>query len=162
MPRPSRTVSKSLPQAPEKPRSAPKRQPRRASRANEKSKYFEPPTDDDDEKDSLSFDDADKSSSEESAPVTSETDVAEPPRKRSRATPKKGVSPKNAKKSPTKGKTKGQEEEPWETFIPKEATPEAGDVEYREDGIHPNTLQFLTGLGSLQGFGLIERRFGEE
>ena len=117
--------------------------PRRASRATGKSKYFEPPTDE--EKDS-SFEDADERSAD-SASVTSETDFDEPARKRAKATLKKALSPKTAKKSPPKRKKKGgeEEEQPWETFIPKEATPEAGDVQYRDEGIHPSTLQFLKG-----------------
>jgi hypothetical protein len=37
------------------------------------------------------------------------------------------------------------DEEPWETFIPKEPSPDAGDMEYQNSTIHPNTLHFLEG-----------------
>ena len=134
---PRRLRNTSTPASPRNARSTRKR----ASRAAEKSKYFEPPTDD--EKDSF---ENEEESSPGSASDTSETDFDEPARKKSKVTPKKAVSPKTAKKSQPKRKKKGEEEEePWETFIPKEATPEAGNVEYRDDGIHPNTLQFLKG-----------------
>jgi hypothetical protein len=136
MPRPAKPASNPSPQT--------KRLPRRASKANEKSKYFEPPSDDD-EQDS-SFDDKDgEQSSSDSASVTSETDLDEPVRKKAKTTPRKAVSPKAPKKG-TPRKKKEEEEEPWETFIPKEATPEAGDVDYQDDRIHPNTLKFLKGF----------------
>jgi hypothetical protein len=135
MPRPAKTPSNPSPQT--------KRLPRRASKANEKSKYFEPPSDDDEE--DSSFDDkGGEQSSSDSASVTSETDLDEPVRKKAKTTPRKAVSPKGAKKgTPSKKK---EEEEPWETFIPNEATPEAGDVDYQDERIHPNTLKFLNGL----------------
>src|SRR5277367_2150414 len=95
MPRPTKPASKPPPQT--------KRLPRRASKANEKSKYFEPPSDDD-EQDS-SFDDKDgEQSSSDSASVTSETDLDEPVRKKAKTTPRKAVSPKTAKKSTPKKK----------------------------------------------------------
>ena len=149
MPRVARAPSNPSPQT--------KRLPRAASKANEKSKYFEAPSDDEDE--DSSFDDKDgEQSSSGSASVTSETDVEEAPRKKAKVTPRKAVSPKGAKKG-TPRKKKVEEEEPWETFIPKEATPEAGDVDYQEERIHPNTLKFLKGCKLSAWF---NGRFGEE
>jgi hypothetical protein len=137
MPRPAKTPSNPSPQT--------KRLPRRASKANEKSRYFEPPSDDDEE--GSSFDDKDvEPSSSDSASVTSETDLDEVPRKKAKTTPRKTVSPKSATKGTPRKKKEEDEEEPWETFIPKEATPEAGDVDYQDERIHPNTLKFLKGF----------------
>jgi hypothetical protein len=72
-----------------------------------------------------------------------ETEDEEPPKKKSKVTPKKSSS-----KKPTPKKTISKDEsdeEPWETFVPKEGTPDAGDRPYTPNTIHPNTLQFLKG-----------------
>ena len=50
-----------------------------------------------------------------------------------------------------KNKSAKSDEEPWETFVPKEDTPDAGDIPYRNNTIHPNTLQFLRGKSVLSG-----------
>ena len=85
--------------------------------------------------------------------TASETEEDEPPKKRSKATPTKGTKKTPPKKVRPKGRSsKGKDEksgseEPWETFIPKEPTPDAGDVEYHDTMIHPNTMKFLKGIG---------------
>ena len=124
MRRPSRPTQKSAKETTKTTGSTRKR-PSRAVR-NEKSRYFEPPTDDGE------FDD--------NAGPSEPEDEEQPKTKLIRKKP--------AKTTIRKGKRKMEEsedEEPWETFVPKEDTPDAGDVEYNNDTIHPNTLQFLRG-----------------
>jgi hypothetical protein len=119
------------------------------ARSNKKSKYFEASTDEDDS----SFDNEVIDSSGEESPLPSDTDADEPPKKKSKVTPKKAANtatPKNknvARSELSKGKKEeSEEEEPWETFIPKEDTPDSGDIPYEDSRIHPNTLQFLRGM----------------
>lgn len=124
MRRPPRPAQKSAKETIKTTHSTRKR-PSRAVR-NKKSKYFDPPTDDGE------FDD----NAGPSEPEYDEQPKKNPARK------------KPTKPTPQKGKQKTEEsedEEPWETFVPKEDTPDAGDVEYKNDTIHPNTLQFLRG-----------------
>ena len=42
------------------------------------------------------------------------------------------------------------DDEPKQIFIPKEPSPDAGDVAYQDSRIHPNTLEFLKGLITYQ------------
>jgi len=51
------------------------------------------------------------------------------------------------------------DEEPWETFVPKEPSPDAGDMDYQNSTIHPNTLHFLTGYLPV---GKVNSRFSGE
>jgi len=145
MARAVRSASKSKPATLKKPLSIQKSPAR--TRNNEKSKYFEPDTDEDDS----SFEDDEPDPTSESESPFSETDEDEPPKKRSRVTPQKAIPKTSPKKTAPKsrlskgGKEVSEDEGPWESFIAKEDTPEAGDIPYREETIHPNTLQFLKG-----------------
>jgi hypothetical protein len=145
MARASRSTSRSKPATPKKPQSTQQRPSR--TRNNEKSKYFEPDSDEDDSP----FEDAESDPTSESESPLSETDEDEPPKKKSKITPKKATPKTTPKKTAPKsrlskgGKEASEDEEPWETFIAKEDTPEVGDVPYRDETIHPNTLQFLKG-----------------
>jgi hypothetical protein len=129
---------------------------RRTQNANndDKSKYFDTDSDEND----LSFDEDDLEDTDESESSFSETDEDEPPKKRVKVSPKKATpktTPKAAKTAPKTGAGKSrlskggkevsEDEEPWETFIPKEDTPDAGDTKYQDESIHPNTLHFLKG-----------------
>jgi hypothetical protein len=138
MARPSRSTPKSVSTTPKKPQPTPTR-PLRA-RGNEKSKHFEPSSDED----GSSFDDDELEPTSESELTPSETEEDEPPRKKSKVTPKKTVTPQKSTKG-RRGKKEESIEELWETFIPKEDTPDAGDVPYENSRIHPNTLHFLKG-----------------
>jgi hypothetical protein len=138
MARPSRSTPKSVSTISQNPQSTPAR-PLRA-RASEKSKYFEPSSDDDD-----SFDDDELQSSSESEVTPSETEEDEPPRKKSKVTPKKTVTPQKSAKG-RRGKEEESNEEPWETFIPNEDSPDSADVPYEGSRIHPNTLHFMKGM----------------
>ena len=144
MARASRSTSQSKPATPKKPQSTQQRPSR--TRNNKKSKYFEPDSDEDDSP----FEDAEPDPTSESESL-SETDEDEPPKKKSKITPQKASSKTTPKKTAPKsrlskgGKEVSEDEEPWETFIAKEDTPEVGDVPYRDETIHPNTLQFLKG-----------------
>ena len=148
MVRASRSTSKSKPSKTKKPQVT-KMLPSR-TRNKEKSKYFGPDTD---ERDS-SFDDDELEPHMESESALSETDEDEPPRKKSKVTPKKATKKDTPKKHIAKGRLSkrgrevSEDEGPWETFIPKEDTPEAGDVPYQDETIHPNTMQFLKGSSS--------------
>jgi hypothetical protein len=132
---------------PQTAKSTPKRSPRNS--ANKKSKYFESAS----EQEDSSFDEDDATAdldSESEAPAT-ETEEDEPPKKKSKTTPKKGVSKVPPKKTVSRGRLSKKDEvesdeEPWETFVPKEDTPEVGDVPYKNHTIHPNTLKFLEGM----------------
>jgi hypothetical protein len=131
---------------PQTTKSTPKRSPRNA--ANKKSKYFESAS----EQEDSSFDD-DNPLSSESEPTATDTDDDEPPKKKSKTTPKKGVNKvtkqTTARRRTSKAKDVESEEEPWETFVPKDSTPEVGDVPYKNHTIHPNTMKFLEGYGVL-------------
>jgi hypothetical protein len=155
MARPSRSKKSDALATPKKNQSTPKR-PLRA-RNNEKSKYFESVT----EEEESEFDG--EESSAESAESFSEVED-EPPQKKvkttpkstPKSTPKKNTTPKSASKgkaskSKNRDVSEDEDEEPWETFIPKEVTPDAGDVEYSDSSIHPNTLQFLRGITYMNG-----------
>ena len=123
----------------------PKRSPRIPK--NKRSKYFELPTDDDEVS---SFDQKSEPSDSDSLPAETEDD--EPPKKKSKstpqviikATPKKTIATKVVSKK--RKSNEESDEEPWETFIPKEDTPDAGDILYTSTMIHPNTLHFLKGI----------------
>jgi len=147
MGRPTRSASKSLQPTPQSSKSTPKRSPR--SRNTAKSKYFEPPTDDEDSSYDEGVDEVSSDSSVED--IESEE---EPPKKKPKTTPNKKVTPKKSppNKSPGRGRSKKEDsdEEPWETFVPKEASPEVGDIDYEPSKIHPNTLQFLKGNHSFK------------
>jgi hypothetical protein len=114
-------------------------------RKAEASKYFAPESDDGGP--SLS---SKKEPTSDSDSLTQESEE-EPPMKKSKVTARKGsikTSPKQiiSKNRLSRGKKEASgEEEPWETFIPKEATPDSGDVPYDNAKIHPNTLEFLKG-----------------
>jgi hypothetical protein len=142
MARPSRSTPKSTTSTPQKSQSTPKSSLR--ARSNEKSKYFEPPTDEEES----SFNDDELESTSVSSAIASESED-EPPKKKSKTTPTKKTANNTPKKGTVKSRlSKGKEEsddEPWETFVPKEDTPDAGDIEYQNTSIHPNTLQFLRG-----------------
>ena len=51
----------------------------------------------------------------------------------------------SASKQPSKSRKKSRVSSPDVVFIPKEPTPDAGDIEYINDCLHPNTLRFLIG-----------------
>jgi hypothetical protein len=119
----------------------------------------------------LSFDDSEGDTTSESESSLSDTEEDEPPRKKNKVTPKKQT-PRNTPKTTPKttpkkstaksrlskgGKEVSEDEEPWETFIAKEDTPEAGDIPYRDETIHPNTLHFLKGKLEMDH---VDGRFG--
>ena len=137
----TRTTSKRIPKRNQRPKRTPKKS------NNEKSKYFQSTTDEDDS----TFDEFDSSESDEEDSFTSESEDDEPPAKKAKVTPKKNgkvVTPKKeiTKVTPKRKKEESEEpEEPWETFVPKEDTPDAGDIPYDDSCIHPNTLLFLAG-----------------
>lgn len=138
MARPSRSTPKSVSTTAKNSQSTPTR-PLRA-RTSKKSKYFEPSSDDND----ASYDDEVEPTSE-SEPTPTETEEDEPPRKKSKVTPKKTVTPQKRTKG-RRGRKEESTEEPWETFIPNEDSPDSGDVPYENSRIHPNTLHFLKGM----------------
>jgi hypothetical protein len=122
---------------------------RAARKVDKKSKHFEPAS----EEEESSYEETDEEPSSESEDDDYESED-EPPKKKSKSTPTKKVTPKKAtpqeatpKKGPSRRQSKKEDsdEEPWETFIPKEASPDAGDVEYADTKVHPNTLRFLKG-----------------
>lgn len=146
MARPSRSVPKSTTLAPQKPQHTPSRSLR--SRKGETSKHFERSSDD--RESSLTEDKAE--STLESNSLSEESEEEEPPKKKSKVKAKKGSAKILPKKVVSRGRSSKRnpeesgEEEPWETFIPKEDTPDSGDVPYDDAKIHPNTLQFLNGI----------------
>jgi hypothetical protein len=150
MARPTRSSSKStVPTPPQK--TTPQKS--RKSSHNQTSKYFEPATSEESSFSEVSS--AHSPSPASTSPLETsddDNDVA-PPRKKAKVTRKKQGSQKSTPKKVTprkKGKKDEEhdEEEPWETFVPKEDTPEAGDVSYKNETIHPNTLQFLKGYSN--------------
>jgi len=148
MGRPTRSTRKSASATPKKAQPTPTR-PSRA-RSNKKSKHFEPSGDDEDS----SFDD-DKlePTSDSDSAVPSETEEDEPPKKKTKVSPKKPTPQKSTQKSkPSKEKKKDSDEEPWETFIPKEDAPDSGDVSYENSSLHPNTLSFLKGVFNFNAY----------
>jgi hypothetical protein len=117
----------------------------------------------------LSFDDSEGDSTSDSDSSLSDTEEDEPPKKKTKVTPKK-VTPRTTPKTTPKkstaksrlskgGKEVSEDEEPWETFIAKEDTPEVGDIPYRDETIHPNTLHFLKGSLAMYH---VDGRFGQE
>jgi hypothetical protein len=118
----------------------------------ERSKYFEPPTDDDEDS---SFDEQPDLTESESLPTV--TDDEEPPKKKSKPTPR--ATPKKAASKGRKSNGGKSDEEPWETFVPKEDTPDAGGISYNNTTIHPNTLHFLKGTIVPDD---VDHRFGRE
>ena len=153
MARQTRSTPKSKTATRVRTRTTPKTVPKRSQRpkrnikkpSNERSKYFDSTTDEDDS----TFDELDSSDSDEEDSFTSESEEDEPPAKKIKVAPKKSVngsiSKKAIAKSPDGRKKKEQSEELWETFVPKEDTPDTGDIPYEDSCIHPNTLLFLAG-----------------
>ena len=103
--------------------------------------------------------DGDKSFIHDDLNVTSESnnfmsESEEPPKKKTKRSLKNAslkITRKSAaKKGPLKTRLpKGGEDsddELWESFIPRQKTPDIGDVEYQNSTIHHNTLQFLRGF----------------
>jgi hypothetical protein len=138
---------------PQTAKSKPKRSPRNS--ANKKSKYFESANEQEDS--SFDEDDATADLTSESEVPAAKTEDDEPPKKKSKTTPKKGVSKISRKKTVARGRASKKEDvesdgEPWETFVPKEDTPEVGDVPYKNHTIHPNTLKFLEGKVGVSPF----------
>jgi hypothetical protein len=142
MGRPTRSTPKSASATPGKVQTTPTRSSR--ARPNKKSKYFEPSSDDGDS----SFDDDKLEPTPDSdSVVPSETEEDEPPKKKTKVTPKKPTPQKSTQKlKSSREKKEYSVEEPWETFIPKEDTPDSGDVAYENSTLHPNTLSFLKGV----------------
>ena len=70
----------------------------------------------------------------------------EPPKKKSKVSPKKATPQKSTQKSKSSKEKEDSDEEPWETFVPKEDTPDSGNVSYENSTLHPNTLSFLKGV----------------
>jgi len=146
MARPTRSTSAST-AAPRSKKPTPQKS--RKSSHNQRSKYFEPATS---EESSFSDVPSAANSPTSSSPVeSSDDDDDAPPRKKSKVTPKKETPKKvTPKKTSQRKKVKEEEkneedEEPWETFVPRDDTPDAGDIPYKNETIHPNTLQFLEG-----------------
>jgi hypothetical protein len=133
------------------------KRPLRAAKNSEKSKYFESAT----EEEESDFLDAEPSEESDSSLTEEDEEEEEPPKKKAKSTPKstpqKNATPKSVSTTAKKKKNVSEDEDPWETFIPKEDTPEAGDVEYSDSTIHPNTLQFLRGISVKAG---LTGRFG--
>ena len=141
MPRPTRSTSQSAASTTPKKLDPPKS---RKSSYNQKSKYFEHP----DSEDSSVSEISSVPTSPKLSPTETDDDNDAPPRKKSKASAKKSTPRKVTPKKATPQKRPKQEDETdelWETFVPKEATPEAGDIPYKNETIHPNTLQFLKG-----------------
>jgi len=85
------------------------------------------------------------------------TNDEEPPKAKSKPTQHA-----TTKKAASKGrKSSGGEydEELWKTFVPKEDTPDAGDISYNNTMIHPNTFHFLKGIIVPDK---VDHRFGRE